>query len=257
MSVKIFDTHCHYDDEAFECDRDEVLNRQINFGVKNILNCSVDVESCKKIISMVKEYDFVYGACGIHPSYSKYYYKTNYIDDLYKFHSQSEKILAVGEIGLDYFYKDIDVNIQKDVFIQQLEFAKYLDKPVVIHCRDAHKDVLDIVKMFMPLRGVIHCFSTSLEIAKEWIKLGFYLGISGIVTFKNAVKILDVIKEVPIEFLVTETDCPYLSPVPHRGKRNESINIEHIIKHIAKIKSEDFYKIADTLYRNAVEFLNL
>ena len=257
MSIKIFDTHCHYDDEVFDGDRDELLIRQVDFGVDKILNCAVDIESCEKIVSMVEKYNFIYGACGIHPSYSKYYYKTDYIDNLYRFHSENKKILAVGEIGLDYFYKDLDVSVQKEVFMEQLKLARDIDKPVVIHCRDAHQDTLNIVKKFMPLRGVIHCFSGSLDIAKEWVKLGFYLGISGIVTFKNAVKILDVVREIPIKHLITETDCPYLSPVPHRGKRNESINIEHIIRKIAEVKNEDFYEIADTLYRNAVEFLNL
>lgn len=257
MSIKIFDTHCHYDDEVFNDDRGDVLNRQVNFGVDKILNCAVDIESCEKIVSMVEKYNFIYGACGIHPSYSKYYYKTDYIDRLYRLHIGNEKILAVGEIGLDYFYKDLDINIQKEIFIEQLKLAKDIDKPVVIHCRDAYYDTLSIVKEFMPIRGVIHCFSGSLEIAKEWVKLGFYLGISGIVTFKNAVKILDVVREIPIKHLITETDCPYLSPVPHRGKRNESLHIEHIIKKISEVKNEDFYKIADTLYRNAVEFLKL
>lgn len=256
MFFKIFDTHSHYDDESFNEDREDVLNKQFDSGVKKILNCAVDIDSCKETINLVNKYGFIYGACGIHPSYSKYYYKMSYIDDLYEYHKEN-KILAVGEIGLDYFYKDLDVCIQKEIFKEQLDFAKQLNKPVIIHCRDAHNDTLSIVKEFMPIRGVIHCFSGSLDIAKEWVKLGFYLGIGGVVTFKNAVKIMEVVKEIPTEYLLTETDCPYLSPVPLRGKRNESINIEHIIRKISEVKNEDFYKIADTLYKNALKFLNL
>lgn len=255
MSLRIFETHSHYYDESFSEDRDEVIKKQFDNGVEKILNCAVDIDSCKKTIEIIDKYDFVYGACGIHPSYSKYYYKINYEDDLYRFHKH-HKILAVGEIGLDYYYDD-DKEIQKDIFKNQLIIAKQLDKPVIIHCRDAHEDTFNIIKEFMPIRGVIHCFSGSLETAKNWIKLGFYLGISGISTFKNAVKIVQVIKEIPIEYLLTETDCPYLSPVPFRGKRNESINIKYVIKKIAEVKNEDFYKIGDTLYKNALKFLSL
>lgn len=256
MSIKIFDTHAHYDDESFNEDREEVLKRQFDFGVNKILNCAVDIDSCKETILLTEKYDFIYGACGIHPSYSKDYYKTSYIDDLFEYH-RNNKILAVGEIGLDYFYKDLDVSIQKEIFKEQLVLSKEIDKPVIIHCRDAHYDTLNIIKEFMPLRGVIHCFSGSVDIAKEWVKLGFYIGIGGVVTFKNAVRIVEVVKEIPTEHLLTETDCPYLSPVPLRGKRNESINIEHIIRKISEAKNADFYKIGDTLYKNASKFLNL
>lgn len=214
------------------------------------------MDTCSAVVELTKKYDFIYGACGIHPGYAQYYYKMSYLDELYEYH-KNNKILAVGEIGLDYHYEDSDISVQKEIFKEQLYLAKQLNKPVVIHCRDAHFDTLNMVKDIMPVNGVIHCFSGSLDIAKEWIKLGFYLGISGIVTFKNAVKIVDVVKNIPIEYLLTETDCPYLSPVPLRGKRNESVNIEHIIRKISEIKNEDFYKIADILYGNAFKFLKL
>lgn len=256
MSLEIFDTHTHYYEESFNEDRDELLNTQFNNGVKKILNCAVDLDSCDHTIGLINKYDFIYGACGIHPSYSKYHYKTNYLNRLYEYHKYN-KVLAVGEIGLDYFYEDVDREVQKDVFKEQLILSKEINKPVVIHCRDAHEDTLKIVKEFMPVSGVIHCFSGSLEVAREWVRLGFYLGISGIVTFKNASKIISVIENIPISHLITETDCPYLSPVPFRGKRNQSINIEYIIKKIAEVKNEDFYKIGDTLYKNALRFLSL
>lgn len=256
MLFEIFDTHAHYDDESFDLDREEVLMSQFKCGVKKILNCGVDLPSCKKILNLVNNYDFLYGACGIHPSCSQEYYKKSYIDELNEYH-KNNKILAVGEIGLDYFYKDLDISIQKEVFRSQLDFAKQINKPVVIHCRDAHFDTLNIVKEFMPISGVIHCFSGSYEISKEWIKLGFYLGIGGVITFKNSMKLTEVVENAPIEYLVTETDCPYLSPVPLRGKRNESANIQHVIKKISEIKNQDFYKIAHTLYENALRFMNL
>ena len=257
MLFEIFDTHAHYDDEVFDLDREKVLNAQFDFGVKKILNCGVDIPSCKKTLDLVNNYDFLYGACGIHPSYAEEYYnKKSYINDLDEYH-KNNKILAVGEIGLDYFYKDLDVSIQKEVFKSQLDFAKQINKPVIIHCRDAHFDTFNIVKEFMPISGVVHCFSGSLEISKEWMKLGFYLGIGGVVTFKNSVKLVEVVKNAPIEYLITETDCPYLSPVPFRGKRNQSVNIQHVIQKISEIKNQDFYKIACGLYENAFKFLNL
>ena len=253
---KIFDTHSHYYEESFDLDRESVIYNQFNSGVLKILNCGVDIESCNLIVDLINKYDFIYGACGIHPGYSGIHYGTNYIDKIVQY-MDNEKILAVGEIGLDYFYKNLDIFIQKEVFKSQLDLAKQLNKPVVIHCRDAHFDTLSIVKGFMPIRGIIHCFSGSLDIAKEWVKLGFHLGISGIITFKNAVKIVEVVKDIPIEYLLTETDSPYLAPAPFRGKRNESINIEYIIRKISDIKNEDFYKIEDTLYKNALRFFNL
>lgn len=256
MTVKIFDTHSHYNDESFDLDRDEIIKVQFETGVDRILNCSVDLETCKKTIDLIEKYGFIYGACGIHPSYSKNYYKTDYIDSLYQYH-KNEKVLAVGEIGLDYFYENSEVSIQKEIFREQLELSKSLNKPVIIHCRDAHSDTLNIVKDMMPLKGVVHCFTGSLDIAKEWVKLGFYLGISGVITFKNAIRIIEVVKNIPIEYLLTETDCPYLSPVPYRGKRNQSTYIEQIIKKISETKNEDFYKMSDALYNNGLRFLGL
>lgn len=256
MDLEIFDTHAHYDSESFDEDREEIINRQFNFGVRKILNCAVDIDSSKYIIDLVDRYDFIYGACGIHPTYSEKYYKNNsYIYELYEYH-KNNRILAVGEIGLDYFYKDVNIEIQKKVFKDQLNLAKEINKPVVIHCRNACEDTLNIVKDFN-IGGVIHCFSGSYEVAKQWINYGFYLGIGGVLTFKNAKTINDVVRKIPIDYLLTETDCPYLSPEPLRGKRNESVNIKYIIEKIAEIKEDDFYKIADTLYNNALKFLNL
>lgn len=256
MFLKIFDTHSHYDDGVFEDDRDYIINKQFNLGVKKILNCAVDMDSCEKVIELVNNYDFIYGACGIHPNYSKKYYNTSYIDKLYEYY-KNNKILAVGEIGLDYFYKNIDIDVQKSVFNEQLLLAKDIDKPVIIHCREAHKDTLDIIGSFRGINGVIHCFSGSYEVAKRWVDLGFYLGIGGVLTFKNVKNIIEVVKRIPIEYFLTETDCPYLTPEPFRGKRNESVNIEYVIKKISNIRNEDFNKIADTLYKNALKFLNL
>lgn len=256
MFFQMFDTHSHYDDKAFDHDRDDVINKQFSLGVKKILNCAVDISSCENVIDLIRNYDFIYGACGIHPGYSEKYYKTGYIDQLYEYH-KNNKVLAVGEIGLDYFYKDLDINVQKDVFYEQLIFAENISKPVVIHCREAHQDTINMVKKFSNIRGIVHCFSGSYEIAKQWIDLGFYLGIGGVLTFKNAKNIIEVVKKIPLNYILTETDCPYLSPEPFRGKRNESINMEYVIRKISEIRNEDFDKIADTLYKNALKILNL
>lgn len=256
MFFQMFDTHSHYDDKVFNHDRSDVINKQFSLGVKKILNCAVDINSCENIIDLIRNYDFVYGACGIHPSYSEKYYKTGYIDQLYEYH-KNNKVLAVGEIGLDYFYKNLDINVQRDVFYEQLVFAENIGKPVVIHCREAHQDTIDIVKKFNNIRGIVHCFSGSYEVAKQWIDLGFYLGIGGVLTFKNAKNIIEVVKKIPLNCILTETDCPYLSPEPFRGKRNESINMEYVIRKISEIRNEDFDKIADTLYKNALKILNL
>lgn len=256
MDLKIFDTHAHYDSESFDNDREKIINTQFDFGVRKILNCAVDINSSGYILNLVSEYDFIYGACGVHPNYSENYYKNNrYIYELYEYH-KNNKILAVGEIGLDYFYKNVNIEIQKKIFKDQLDLAKEINKPVIIHCRNAFDDTLNIIRDFN-LRGVIHCFSGSYELAKQFINCGFYLGIGGVLTFKNAKTINDVVRKIPTTYLLTETDCPYLSPEPLRGKRNESVNIKYIIKKIAEIKQDDFYKIADTLYNNALNFLNL
>ena len=247
---EIFDTHAHYDDEAFDEDRKDLLKELNASGVIGILNCACSKASLATTNELTKEFSFIYGALGIHPSDAN-----DYDEDVRKqiieYVKENEKILAIGEIGLDYYWdENPDREIQKSVFRAQMQLAAELNLPVVIHDRDAHKDTLDIMKEFPEVKGTVHCFSGSVEFAKECIKLGYYIGITGVVTFKNAKKIHDVIREIPLERLLVETDCPYMAPVPFRGKRNKSDYIEYIIEQIALIKEIDPKEVNITVNNN-------
>lgn len=236
FKYEIFDTHSHYDDEAFDEDREVVLNQIKDAGVIGILNCACSKKSLKTTNELTLKYDFIYGALGIHPSDANDY-NEDVKSEIINLYNSNKKIIAIGEIGLDYYWdENPDKEIQKRVFREQMKLAEKLDLPVVIHDRDAHKDTLDIMKEFPKVRGIVHCFSGSVEFAKECVKLGYYIGITGVVTFKNAKKICDVVKEIPLNKLLVETDCPYMSPVPNRGKRNKSDYIAYIIEKIAEIK---------------------
>ncbi|MGL5354281.1 MAG: TatD family hydrolase [Clostridium sp.] len=232
----IFDTHAHYDSDSFDEDRDAVLNELKENGVAFILNCASDYLSIEKTNTLTKEYDFIYGALGIHPSDANDF-NDNVKAEVISYIKNNEKILAIGEIGLDYYWEgNPSKEVQKDVFREQMKLAQELKLPVVIHDRDAHGDTLEIMKEFPNVKGIVHCFSGSVEFARECIKLGYYIGITGVVTFKNAKKIEEVIKDIPLEKLLVETDAPYMAPVPNRGKRNKSDYICHIIERIAQIK---------------------
>ncbi|MEN8433029.1 TatD family hydrolase [Clostridium septicum] len=232
----IFDTHAHYDDEAFDEDRDLVLREINKNGVIGVMNCSSSYESIEKTDNLTKKYDFIYGALGIHPeNANEFNYKVK--SEIINYIEQNNKILAIGEIGLDYYWdENPSKEVQKEVFRAQMQMAKELKLPVVIHDREAHGDTLEIIKEFPEVNGIVHCFSGSVEFAKECVKLGYYIGITGVVTFKNAKKIVDVVKEIPVDKLLVETDCPYMAPVPNRGKRNKSDYIGYIIEQIGDIK---------------------
>ena len=236
---KIFDTHAHYDDEAFDEDREEVLKQIQEAGVIGVLNCACSRKSLTTTNDLTLKYDFIYGALGIHPS-DAYDYNEAVKDEIIEKVKANNKILAIGEIGLDYYWdENPDRETQKKVFREQMELAKELNLPVVIHDRDAHKDTLDIMKEYPSVKGIVHCFSGSVEFAKECVKLGYYIGITGVVTFKNAKKIIEVVDAIPLDRLLVETDCPYMAPVPNRGKRNKSDYIEYIIEQVAEIKKID------------------
>ena len=235
----IFDTHAHYDDEAFDEDREEVLKQIQEAGVIGVLNCACSRKSLTTTNDLTLKYDFIYGALGIHPS-DAYDYNEEVKDEIIEKVKANNKILAIGEIGLDYYWdENPDRETQKKVFREQMELAKELNLPVVIHDRDAHKDTLDIMKEYPSVKGIVHCFSGSVEFAKECVKLGYYIGITGVVTFKNAKKIIEVVDAIPLDRLLVETDCPYMAPVPNRGKRNKSDYIEYIIEQVAEIKKID------------------
>ena len=227
---KIFDSHAHYDDEEFDNDRKEVLEELKNEGVIGIMNCSSSYKS------IAKTCDFIYGAVGIHPENADEF-KDEMLDEFKDIIKKNPKVKAIGEIGLDYYWdENPDKEIQKDVFRKHMKLAEELNVPVIIHDRDAHEDTLNIIKEFPNVKGVVHCFSGSVEFAKECLKLGYYIGVTGVVTFKNAKKVVKVVKEVPVERLLVETDCPYMAPEPNRGKRNKSSYIKYVIEKISEIK---------------------
>lgn len=234
---RIFDTHAHYDSEDYDIDRNEVFKELKENGVIGILNCASSYDSVKLTDELTKKYDFIYGALGVHPENADELTdeRLEIIKEMIK---ANDKIVAVGEIGLDYYWEENPSReIQKNALRAQMNLAKELKIPVVIHDRDAHKDTLDILKEFPEVNGVVHCFSGSVEFAKECIKLGYYIGFTGVVTFKNSRKIVEVAKEIPVDRMLVETDAPFMAPVPNRGKRNRSDYIKEIIEKIAEIRS--------------------
>ncbi|MCT4613146.1 MAG: TatD family hydrolase [Clostridia bacterium] len=246
--MKIFESHVHYDDERFDKDRDELLEK-LNEEIDVVVNIGADIESSKRSILLSKMYDYIYAAIGVHP----HDVKNLKDEDLLKLEemAKEKKVIAIGEIGLDYYYDNSPRELQKDWFKKQLALAKKLKMPVSIHSRDASKDTFDIIKASGVREGVIHCFSEGKEMAKEYVKLGYYLGIGGVLTYKNARKLVEVVEEIDIEHLVIETDGPYLSPEPNRGKRNDSRNLKYVIAKIAEIKEMEEEEVAEITYNNA------
>lgn len=246
--MNIFDTHAHYDDEAFNEDRFALLSVMPENNVKYIINQGVDIKSSLDSIKLSEKYPHIYAAIGIHPLDVKKMEDVSKIKEL----ARHEKVVAIGEIGLDYYYETETKALQLKYFKNQLNLANELNLPVVIHDRDAHKDTLDTLKEIkVGNNGVIHCYSGSLEMAKELLKLGFYLGFDGPVTFKNAKTVIDVLKYIPLDRILVETDAPYLTPVPFRGKRNNSMYLTYIIDAIAKIKEISPEEMADITLNNA------
>jgi len=246
-----FDIHTHYDDERYDGDRDQLLASLKEKGVAYVINAGADIESSMKSIEFSEKYDFIYAACGVHPSEVSGLTEED-IEKL-KEMARHPKVVAIGEIGLDYYYGDSNKEEQKYWFRRQLEIARELKLPVVIHNRDAHEDVMKELKKAaeMGIKGVMHCYSGSLEMAKEVIKLGFYISVGGVVTFKNARKLPDVVAWVPTEYLLLETDCPYLAPEPFRGRRNDSSMLKYIAEKIAEIKGITFEKLCRITTENA------
>jgi TatD DNase family protein len=243
-----FDSHAHYDDKKFDDDRYEILDNMKSKGVSLILNAASSIESSKTCIELAQKYDFVYASVGIHPHDSKSFLPDD-VEVLKKL-SESSKVKAIGEIGLDYHYDFSPRDIQKKVFVKQILLAKELDLPIIVHEREAAADCFSIIKNF-DIKGVYHCYSGSIEMAKEILKRGFYISFAGPVTFSNSTKLLEVVKSIPLDRILIETDCPYLSPMPHRGKRNNSEYVYFIAKKIAELKQEAIEKIAEITMENA------
>lgn len=247
----IFDTHAHYDDEAFDEDRDSLLKSLPENGIESAVNVSSNIASVQATLALIKKYPFLYGAVGIHPN------ETGELDESrlqwLEQMTQMPKVVAVGEIGLDYYWDEPEREIQKEWFVRQLNMARKVKLPVIIHSRDAAKDTLDIMKgeKSWEIGGVIHCFSYGKEIAKEYLDMGFFLGIGGVLTFQNGKKLKEVAEYAPLEQIVLETDCPYLSPVPNRGRRNSSLNLPYVVKALADIRHISEQEVIDITNQNA------
>lgn len=246
----IFESHAHYDDKAFDEDREALISSLPENGIKTIINVSSDLGSVERTIALSKQYDYIYGAIGIHPSDAAELNDEKF--QWLKEKAMEEKMVAIGEIGLDYYWPEPDHEIQKEWFIKQLQLAKELNKPVIIHSRDAAADTLSIMeKEAADLKGVIHCYSYSKEMAKNFLKMGYYFGIGGVITFSNAKKLVETVEYVPLENILLETDCPYLAPVPNRGKRNSSLNLTYVAEKIAEIKGVPYDTVIDVTRKNA------
>lgn len=233
----IFDTHAHYDDEAFSEDRDGLLKKMEQYGIGGIVNAGASMESCRTSVELAKKYPYVYAAVGVHPNET-----AGLTEDFLDWMEQVCKdplVVAVGEIGLDYYWDEPSAEIQKYWFERQLALAERTKLPVIIHSRDAAKDTLEILEADKNRNtgGVIHCFSYSKEMAAKYLDLGYYLGIGGVVTFPNARKLKETVEYCPLDRIVLETDCPYLAPVPNRGKRNSSLNLPYVVQEISRIKN--------------------
>lgn len=252
----IFDTHAHYDDDVFDEDREQMLLSMQENGIGTIVNIGASLSSCQKTLEIIQKYDFMYAAIGVHPSDTGELTEESFA--WLENQLSQPKVVAVGEIGLDYHYDEPEKEIQKKWFRAQIELARKTKLPLVIHSRDAQAETLEIMKELHAeeIGGVIHCYSYGVEMAKTYVDMGFYIGVGGVVTFSNGKKLKQVVAKIPLEKIVLETDAPYLSPEPNRGKRNSSLNLPYVVKQIAEIKGiaeEEVIRIteenAKVLYR--------
>ncbi|WP_026521455.1 TatD family hydrolase [Butyrivibrio sp. VCB2001] len=253
----IFDTHAHYDDERFDEDRDALLRSMKESGIGNIVNIGANMASSQRSLDLAAEYDFMYAAVGVHPS------DCAELDDekieKLKEMSSFPKCVAIGEIGLDYYWPEPEHELQKMWFKRQIALAREVELPIIVHSRDAAADTVDILKSenAAELGGVVHCFSYSKEVAEECVKMGFYIGIGGVLTFKNGRKMKEVAETIPMERIILETDCPYLAPEPFRGKRNSSLYLPYVVSAMAQIKGISEEEVISITEANAREMYRL
>ena len=243
-----FDTHAHYDSTKFSADRDEVLRAAYESGVSLIVDPGDTLERSENTVALANQYDFVYAAVGVHPEEYETWAEDT-VDRLREL-AKEPKVVAIGEIGLDYYWDKNHTELQKQMFRTQIELALELDLPIIVHDREAHGDCFSIVCDYPALRGVFHCYSGSAEMAKELLKRGWYLGFDGPITYKNNVKAMEVLAVTPLDRIVLETDSPYLSPVPNRGKRNDSRNLPYIAAVVAREKGISVEDAAAITYEN-------
>lgn len=249
MTPKIFDSHAHYDSHQFDEDRAELLHSMQENNIGTVVNSAADWDSLTEVVDLANQYPFVYAAIGLHPDEVKILDEEKFL--FLKEQAKKDKVVAIGEIGLDYYWDNTPREVQKTWFVRQLELARELDLPVIIHSRDAAEDTIRIMKEYAQgLRGVIHCFSYSKELALEYVKMGFHIGIGGVVTFKNGKKLKEIAEEIPLDRILLETDCPYLAPVPYRGKRNSSIYLPYVIEEIANLRGISYEEVLEQTEKN-------
>ncbi|MCY1714412.1 TatD family hydrolase [Caproiciproducens galactitolivorans] len=249
MPSSIFDSHAHYDDKSFDSDRDTLLEELPNRGICNLINCGADLSSSRASVELAGKYPYIYAAVGIHPECAKDA-PADYLQQMEELVTK-EKVVAVGEIGLDYhFEENAPKNVQKVLFENQILLAQKAGLPIIVHDRDAHGDTMELLRKRKP-KGVVHCFSGSVEMAEECIRLGLYIGLGGAVTFKNARVPVAVAAAIPLDRMLMETDCPYMAPVPFRGKRNDSTLIAYTAARIAEIRGTTAGEILRASRRNA------
>lgn len=254
----IIDTHAHYNDDDFDEDREELLESLKDSGIGLVVNIGSSMRSSRETLELTKKYDFIYGAAGVHPN------RVEELEDR-ELYSQlktiglNDKIVAVGEIGLDYYWDEPDRQLQRKHFEGQMEVAREIGKPVIIHSREAAADTLDMMKGLNAgeIGGIVHCFSYGIDMAREYLNMGYYLGIGGVVTFKNAKKVKEVVEYMPLDRIVLETDSPYLSPEPNRGTRNSSLNLPYVVEKISEIKGLSPEQVIEATYNNAIQVYRL
>ena len=247
----IIDTHAHYDSSAFDDDRESVLEELKNFGIEYVVNVGASIRTSRSTLELAEKYPFIYAALGVHPDDTGELNEENI--KWFEERMSHPKVVAVGEIGLDYYWDEPERDIQKKWFVRQLALARELKLPVIIHSRDAARDTADILKAEKAgeIGGVIHCYSYTKEMAETFLDMGFYFGIGGVLTFKNAKKLKEAAAYIPMNRIVLETDCPYLAPEPNRGKRNSSLNIPYVIAELARIKGISEEEVRRAAWENA------
>ncbi|MDE6386555.1 MAG: TatD family hydrolase [Lachnospiraceae bacterium] len=253
----IFESHAHYDDEAFDEDRQELLGSLKNHGIDKVVNVGASLKSCEITLRLMREYPFIYGAMGVHPSETAELNEDNFA--WLRAQCTCDKVVAVGEIGLDYYWKEPETSVQKMWFERQMGLAKEAGLPVIIHSRDAAKDTLDMLKALHAgeIGGVIHCYSYTKELAREYLNMDYYFGIGGVITFKNSKKLKEAVEYIPLENILLETDSPYLTPEPNRGKRNSSLNLPAVAEAIAELKGITCQEVEETTYQNACRLFRI
>lgn len=253
--MRLIDCHCHLTDEAFDSDRLFIINDLSNFAIRGIINPATNIEDSKKAIALSEKFDNFYPMVGIHPE------EVDHINDKdleeLEILAKNDKVLAIGEIGLDYYWKDDNNDRQKEIFIHQLQLARKLKLPAVIHVRDSKDDIIEILKDYTDLKIQIHCFSDDLKTLNTYMDMGFYISIGGVVTFANGTNEKVAARNVPIERLMLETDSPYLTPEPYRGLRNDPRRVVEVARTIADLRDMKIDKLAKRCYKNTVEFFNL